>query len=187
MIYPIYLYGHPVLRKEAEPVEDDSPELKQLIEDMFATMYNSDGVGLAAPQIGLSKKLIVIDGNVMSDRYPECAGLKFALVNPELEVLADAEPVGRDEGCLSLPGISETVKRVEHVRLRWYDADGEAHDQEFTGFAARIIQHEYDHLLGKVYTDHVSPIRKSLIRSKLNNIIKGKVRCDYRTVAAPKH
>lgn len=187
MILPIYLYGHPVLRKEAEPVDTSDPKLKELVDNMFATMYHSDGVGLAAPQIGMSLKLIVIDGSVMADRFPECTGLKLALINPELEVIEDADPVGRDEGCLSLPGLSETVKRFEHVRLRWLDADLTPRDQEFFGFAARIIQHEYDHLLGKVYTDHVSPIRKSLIRNKLNNIVKGKVRCDYRTVAAPKH
>lgn len=187
MIYPIYLYGHPVLRKEAEPIDADFPELKKLVEDMFATMYNSEGVGLAAPQIGLSKKLIVVDGSPMADRFPECKDLKLALVNPQLEVIEDQDPIGREEGCLSLPGLSETVRRVEHIRLKWLDEDLKEHEQEFVGFAARMIQHEYDHLLGKVYTDHISPIRKSIIRNKLNNIVKGKVRCDYRTTPAPKH
>ena len=187
MILPIYLYGHPVLRKEAEDIDPDYPELSQLISDMFDTMYHSDGVGLAAPQIGKSIAVVVIDGSPLGDRFPECADLKFALINPELEVIEDEAPVTREEGCLSLPGLSEPVKRHEHIRLNWLDENFEEHEQEFTGFAARIIQHEFDHLLGTVYTDRVSPIRKQMIRSKLNNIAKGKVSCDYRTKAAPKN
>lgn len=186
MVYPIYLYGHPVLRKECEPVGADYPELSKLIDDMFETMYFTDGVGLAAPQIGKAIQLIVIDGSPVADRFPECKDLKLALVNPELEVIEDVKPCSREEGCLSLPGLSEPVMRTEHVKLRWLDADLKEQEREFTGFAARIIQHEFDHLLGKVYTDHISPIRKSLIRNKLNNIVKGKLRCDYRTVACPK-
>ncbi len=186
MILPIYLYGHPVLREEAEDIDKDYPDLNQLISDMFETMYHSDGVGLAAPQIGKSIAVIVIDGSALADRFPECKDLKFALINPELEVIEDEAPVSREEGCLSLPGLSEPVKRHEHVRLNWLDENFEEHEQEFTGFAARIIQHEFDHLLGTVYTDRVSPIRKQMIRSKLNNIVKGKVNCDYRTKAAPK-
>lgn len=187
MIYPIYLYGHPVLRKVAEPVDPEKePELKKLVEDMFATMYHSEGVGLAAPQIGISKQIIVIDGSPMAEKFPECKDLKLALINPRIEIIEDTEPVGRDEGCLSLPGLSEKVSRVEHLRMKWLDADLKEQEAEFSGFASRIIQHEFDHLLGKVYTDHISPIRKSLIRNKLNSIIKGKTRCDYRTVNAPK-
>ncbi|MBD5280920.1 MAG: peptide deformylase [Bacteroides sp.] len=186
MILPIYLYGHPVLRKEAEDIEPDYPELKQLLSDMFETMYHSDGVGLAAPQIGRAIAVVVIDGSPLADRFPECKDLKFALINPELEVIEDEAPVSREEGCLSLPGLSEPVKRYEHIRLNWLDENFEEHEQEFTGFAARIIQHEFDHLLGTVYTDRVSPIRKQMIRTKLNNIAKGKVSCDYRTKAAPK-
>lgn len=187
MIYPIYLYGHPVLRQVARPVDTaNEPELGTLIDDMFATMYNSDGVGLAAPQIGISKQIIVIDGSPVADKFPECENMKLALVNPEIEIIEDSDPVSREEGCLSLPGISESVRRVEHLRLNWLDKDLKPQSREFTGFAARIIQHEFDHLLGKVYTDHISPIRKSLIRNKLNNIVKGKARCSYRTVGAPK-
>lgn len=186
MILPIYLYGHPVLRQEAEDIEPDYPNLPKLIADMYETMYHSEGVGLAAPQIGLPISVIVIDGTVLAENFPECKDLKFALINPVLDILEDADPVSRDEGCLSLPGLSEPVKRYEHVRLNWLDENFEEHEQEFTGFAARIIQHEYDHLLGTVYTDRVSPIRKQMIRTKLNNIAKGKVKCDYRTKAAPK-
>lgn len=186
MIYPIYLYGHPVLRKKCEEVKEDYPELKQLVADMFETMYNSEGVGLAAPQIGKPIRLIVIDGDVLADKFPECKGLKMTLVNPKLEVIEDDEPVTREEGCLSLPGLSENVKRFEHVKLDWLDEDFKQHSQEFRGFASRIIQHEFDHLEGAVYTDHVSPIRKQLIKSKLNNISKGKITCDYKVKTAAK-
>ena len=187
MIYPIYLYGHPVLRKVAEPVDvENEKELPKLIDDMFATMYHSEGVGLAAPQIGISKQIIVIDGSPMAEKFPECKEMKLALINPEIEIIEDVEPIGREEGCLSLPGLSEKVQRTEHLRLKWLDQNLTPHEKEFSGFAARIILHEFDHLLGKVYTDRISPIRKSLIRNKLNNIIKGKSHCDYRTVTAPK-
>ncbi len=181
MILPIYLYGQSVLRQETEDIEQDYPDLSKLIDDMFETMYHSEGVGLAAPQIGLPISLIVIDGNVLADNFPECKGLKLTLINPVLDIIEDEAPVTREEGCLSLPGLSEPVKRYEHVRLNWLDEDFVEHEKEFTGFAARIIQHEYDHLLGKVYTDKISPIRKQMIKTKLNNITKGKVKCDYKT------
>lgn len=180
MILPIYLLGHDVLRQECEDISQDYPGLKKLIADMFETMYNSDGVGLAAPQIGLPINILVIDGSPLADDFPECKDFKIAAVNPELEVIEDEEPVTRNEGCLSLPGINEGVKRHEHVILRWLDEDFRPHEQEFRGFASRIIQHEFDHLCGEVFTDHISPIRKQLIKSKLNNIVKGKVRCSYR-------
>ncbi|MDE6532487.1 MAG: peptide deformylase [Muribaculaceae bacterium] len=186
MILPIYLYGQPVLRQETEDIDPEYPELGKLIENMYETMYHSEGVGLAAPQIGLPISLIVIDGTVLADRFPECEGLKMTLINPDLEVIEDASPVSREEGCLSLPGLSEPVKRYEHVRLNWLDENFEEHEEEFSGFAARIIQHEFDHLLGTVYTDRVSPIRKQMIRTKLANIAKGKVRCEYRTKALRK-
>jgi peptide deformylase len=184
MILPVYLYGHPVLRRETEEIDKDYPELSKLIADMWETMYHSDGVGLAAPQIGKSIRLIVLDGSVLADDFPECANSKMTLINPELEVLEDVEPISRNEGCLSLPGLSESVKRYEHVRLNWLDENFEEHEQEFTGFMSRIIQHEYDHLEGLVYIDHISPIRKQLIKSKLANIVKGKVRCEYRVKSA---
>lgn len=186
MLLPIYLYGHPVLRAETEEITPDYPDLKKLIADMWDTMYNSEGVGLAAPQIGRSIRLIVLDGSVMAEDFPECKDSKMVLINPELDVIEDMEPVSRAEGCLSIPGLSENVKRVEHVRLNWLDENFVEHEKEFTGFLSRIIQHEYDHLEGEVYTDHIAPIRKQLVRSKLNNIAKGKVRCDYRTKAAAK-
>lgn len=184
MILPIYIFGHPVLRKTATPLTPDYPELDKLIEDMWATMYHSEGVGLAAPQIGRSIRLIVLDGSDLGETFPELADSKMVLINPELEVIEDQEPMTRDEGCLSLPGLSEPVKRIEHIRLRWLDEKFEAHEHEFTGFLSRIIQHEYDHLEGKVYMDRVTPIRRSLLRNKLNALAKGKVNCAYKVVTA---
>ncbi len=186
MLLPIYLYGHPVLRAETEEITPDYPDLQKLIADMWETMYNSEGVGLAAPQIGRSIRLIVLDGSVLAEDFPECKDSKMVLINPELDVIEDMEPMSRSEGCLSIPGLSENVKRVEHVRLNWLDENFVEHEKEFTGFLSRIIQHECDHLEGEVYTDHIAPIRKQLIKSKLNNIVKGKVRCDYRTKSASK-
>lgn len=181
MILPIYLYGSEVLRQETEDIDNTYPDLQQLIADMWETMYNSDGVGLAAPQIGRSISLIVIDGSPLGEKFPECKDFKLTLINPELEVIEDEAPVMREEGCLSLPGLSENVRRHEHVTLKWLDENFQPHEQEFKGFASRIIQHEFDHLCGEVYTDHIAPIRKQLIRKKLSNISKGKVSCDYRT------
>lgn len=187
MNLPVYLYGHPVLRKIAEPLTPDYPDLKKLVDDMFETMYRSEGVGLAAPQIGRSIRLVVIDASPMGESFPECEDRKLTLINPEIEIIDDDEAtLARSEGCLSLPGLSENVKRTEHIRLRWLDENFEPHEEEIKGFLARIVQHECDHLEGKLYIDHVSPIRKQLIRSKLNNIITGRTRCDYPAKYAPK-
>jgi peptide deformylase len=141
-------------------------------------------VGLAAPQIGKSIAVIVIDGSPLAEDFPECANSKMVLINPELEVIEDQTPVVRAEGCLSLPGLSENVKRTEHIRLNWLDENFVEHEQEFSGYMSRIIQHEYDHLLGIVYTDRIAPIRKQMIRNKLNNLARGKAKCSYRTVSA---
>lgn len=184
MILPIYLYGQPVLREEADDITPDYPELKKLVADMFETMYHSEGVGLAAPQIGKSIAVFVIDGSCLAEEFPECADSKMAIINPQLEIIEDEEPVSRSEGCLSLPGLSENVKRTEHIRLTWVDENFQPHEQEFRGYLSRIIQHEFDHLLGEVYTDHISPIRKQLIRKKLSGIAAGRVSCSYRTKAA---
>lgn len=185
MNLPVYLYGHPVLREIAEDVTPDYPELKKLIDDMFETMYTSEGVGLAAPQIGKSIRLVVIDADPVAESFPECAGKKMALINPEIEVL-DGDKVTRAEGCLSLPGLSEDVKRIEKIRLNWLDENFVEHEEIISGFLARIVQHECDHLEGMVYIDHISPIRKQIIRRKLLNIVEGRVRCDYPVRYAPR-
>ena len=183
MVLPVYLYGHPVLRREAEDIDKDYPDLKKLIADMFETMYKTDGIGIAAPQVGKSIAVIVIDASPLAEDFPECADSKMVLINPTLDVIEAESPVSRAEGCLSLPGLSENVKRHEHVVLNWLDEDFNEHEQEFKGFMARVIQHEFDHLIGTVYTDHISPIRKQMIRNKLNNLERGKVKCAYRTVS----
>lgn len=185
MKLPVYLYGHPVLRRISEPITPDYPELKQLVDDMFASMYESEGVGLAAPQIGRNIRLVVIDGSPLAEDFAECADSKMALINPEIEIL-DGDKVTRAEGCLSLPGLSENVGRIEHIRLKWLDENFEPHEREISGFLARIVQHECDHLEGKLYIDHISPIRKQLIKGKLNNIVNGKTRCDYPAKYAPR-
>ena len=181
MKLPVYCYGHPVLREVSKPVEQPFEGLKELVDLMFEAMYESEGVGLAAPQIGKNIKLVVID----ADPVAECAGRKLVLVNPEVEVL-DGDAISRSEGCLSLPGISEKVPRVEHIRLRWLDEDFKPHEEEISGFLARIVQHECDHLDGRVFIDHISGIRKQLIKRKLSDIVAGKVRVDYPVRFAPR-
>ena len=185
MKLPVYLYGHPVLRNISQPVMADYPELKTLIANMYETMYASEGVGLAAPQIGRNDRIVVIDADPVAETFPECAGRKLTLINPEIEIL-DGDTCSRAEGCLSLPGLSENVSRVEHIRLKWVDEDFNEHEEEISGFLARIVQHECDHLDGKLYIDHISLIRKQLIRGKLHNIVEGKTRCDYPAKYAPK-
>lgn len=184
MRLPVYLYGHPVLRKISEPLTPDYEGLKDLVKDMFAAMYESEGVGLAAPQIGRNIRLVVIDASPVAENFPECADRKLVLINPEIEIL-DGEKVTRAEGCLSLPGLSENVPRVEHIRLKWVDEDFQPHEEEISGFLARIVQHECDHLEGKLYIDHISAIRKQLIRGKLNAIVSGRTRTDYPAKYAP--
>ncbi|MEE1297315.1 MAG: peptide deformylase [Muribaculaceae bacterium] len=181
MILPIYLYGHPVLRKESVDITPDYPNLKELIENMKATMYDSDGIGIAAPQVGLNIRLVCIDVDVLKDTFPELEGRQFVLINPRIEVIEDGKKTNREEGCLSLPGIHESVPRIEKIRVTWLDENFQPHDEVIEGFLARAFQHECDHLEGKVFIDHISAIRKQLIRNKLRNIVDGKVRCSYRT------
>ena len=181
MILPIYLYGQPVLRKEAEEVEPDYPELNQLIADMYETMQQSDGVGLAAPQIGLSKRLIVIDADVLKESFPELAGVRLTLINPELDIIEDGKKVTREEGCLSVPGIYAEVRRPERIKVRYVNEKFETVTEEFDKFACRMVQHEMDHLDGKMFVDMVAPIRRKMISKKLGNISHGKVSAHYKT------
>lgn len=185
MKLPVYCYGHPVLREVSKPVTEPFEGFKELVDLMFEAMYESEGVGLAAPQIGKNIRLVVIDADPVAESFPECAGRKFVLVNPEVEIL-DGDIISRSEGCLSLPGISEKVPRVEHIRLRWLDEAFQLHEEEIRGFLARIVQHECDHLEGKVFIDHISGIRKQLIKRKLSDIVTGKVRVDYPVRFAPR-
>lgn len=180
MILPIYLYGTPVLRKQAEDITKDYPELPKLIKDMYETLERSEGIGLAAPQIGLAIRLLILDLNPLSDIYPQYKGGLKTMINARIEEM-EGSPVSREEGCLSLPGIHESVTRKEKIKVTYLDEDFEQHTEWFEGYMARVIQHEYDHLEGKLFIDHLSPIRKQLIKSKLNAILKGKVSCDYKT------
>ena len=180
MILPMYLYGQSVLRKVAEPIDKDYPELQTLIDNMFETMYKSEGVGLAAPQIGLGIRVVVIDASPMADEEPSLANSKMALINPHIESF-DGENVSMEEGCLSLPGIHESVTRKNTIHITYMDENFVEHDEVISGYLARVIQHEYDHLEGHVFTDRISPIRRQLITNKLQNIAKGKVNCNYKT------
>lgn len=179
MLLPIYLYGQAVLRKEAQDVTADYPELKTLVENMFQTMAKANGVGLAAPQVGLALRLFVVDGNGLEEDYPECLNFRRCMINPE--ILEESEETNiKDEGCLSIPGIYESVKRPDWIVVRYLDENFEQHEEKITGFAARMTLHEYDHLDGTMFIDHVSPLRKQLIKAKLTSIIKGKVNCSYK-------
>lgn len=176
MIYPIVVYGDPVLKKRAEDIEKESLDVKALAADMFETMYAASGVGLAAPQIGKSIRMFVIDGEPMDEALKD---FKKVFINPEV-VEEDGEEWSFEEGCLSIPGIRAEVFRPERIRVHFFDEDWNEHDEVFEGVAARIIQHEYDHIEGVLFTDHLSGLKKRLLKSKLQNISKGQVRTDYR-------
>lgn len=179
MKYPITVYGNALLRKKAKNIEKDNPQLKEIIENMWETMYYSDGVGLAAPQVGKSIRLFMIDASSAADEEPELKDFKKVFINPEI-----IETFGEDwvmnEGCLSLPEIREDVTRKNEVRIKYFDADFNEHEEVYKGFAGRVIQHEYDHLEGKLFIDYLSPLRKRLLKSKLSAIVAGKVRPHYR-------
>lgn len=180
MILPIYLYGQPVLRKETEEIPADYPELKTLIDNMYETLVKSEGVGLAAPQIGLAIRLFIVDLRPMAEDEPKYKDFTKTFINPEiLEYAKETDTC--EEGCLSIPGIHECVTRSTKVLVNYLDENFEEHEEWFDGFLARVIQHEYDHLEQKVFTDRINPIRKQLIKSKLSNVIKGRVYCDYKT------
>ena len=185
MILPVYLYGHPVLRKVAEDITPDYPGLKDLINNMFETMYNAEGIGLAAPQIGLGIRLLVIDLSAMEEVDSAFKDFKKVMINARI-IETGGEDKAVEEGCLSLPGIHENVYRKDRVKISYLDENFEEHEEEFEGFFARVIQHEFDHLEGKMFIDYLSGIRKQLIKSKLNNLTKGNVKCSYRAKAVGK-
>lgn len=181
MILPIYIYGQPVLRKQAEDIPLDYPNLNQLIQDMFETMDASDGVGLAAPQIGKPIRVVVIDLNVLKEDFPEYENFRRAFINPHILEYDDAETETLEEGCLSVPGIHESVTRPTRIHVQYLDEKLEAHDEWVEGYLARVMQHEFDHLEGTMFVDRVKPLRKQLIRNKLKAMVQGKYRCAYRT------
>lgn len=181
MYLPIVGLGDPILRKEAQPITKDYPGLNELINDMFETMYTADGVGLAAPQIDRSIQLVVIGFrpyDEATDTYGE-EEERHVLINPE--IISEGDKKGYfNEGCLSLPDIHEDVLRPETIVLHWFDENWEEHNEEISGLFARVAQHEIDHLHGKVFTDRLSQLRKTMIKRKINNVISGKVHPKYR-------
>ncbi|MHA8065981.1 peptide deformylase [Aquirufa sp. ROCK2-A2] len=185
MIYPIIPYGDPVLRKVAQDIEFGSIDLNKLSEDMFETMYAASGVGLAAPQIGKDIRVFVVDGRPMNegeedeDIDPSLIDFKKVFVNPTI-LDETGEEWGFEEGCLSIPGIRGEVFRPEYVKIHYWTEKGEEKEEVFEGLAARIIQHEYDHIEGILFTDHLSVVKKRLIKNKLTDITKGKVSVDYK-------
>ena len=183
---PIYLYGQPVLRNMSEDITPDYPNLSELIADMWQTMYESDGIGLAAPQIGRHKRLQVIDATPLAEEYPECAQLKLVMINAHMQSLSE-ETCSEPEGCLSLPGINERVVRPESIVVNYMNEQFEPQRLELSGYAARVVQHEYDHLDGKLFVDHISAMRKRLIKKKLQHIADGRVRVDYPVMRNPIH
>ncbi|GAA4747937.1 peptide deformylase [Flavisolibacter ginsenosidimutans] len=189
MIFPIIAYGHPVLREVAKDITPDYPGLDKLIEDMWETMYASNGVGLAAPQINKSIRLFVVDSaqifaNMDDDErketdYPDAPGIKQVFINAHI-----VEEAGEDwpynEGCLSIPKIREDIYRAEEVTLKYMDENFREHTKTFDGVTGRIILHEYDHIDGKLFIDHLSPLKRKLLGRKLNDISKGAIRVDYK-------
>ena len=181
MLLPIVAYGHPTLRKRAEEITPEYPDLEKFIADLTETMYEADGVGLAAPQVNRSIRMFVIDCNPFKETYPEGAGVKGLFINPEiLEETGDSWLY--NEGCLSVPGVHEDVSRKKTIKIRYFDEKWVEHTKTYTGIVARVIQHEYDHLEGKIFTDHLSPMRKLLLKSRLNDITNGKVDVDYKMI-----
>ena len=184
MILPIYIYGQPVLRKVAEDIPTDYPELDTLLKDMWETLAESDGIGLAAPQIGKSIRVVVIDLDLLSDDMPEYKGYRHVFINPHILEYDDSETDSMEEGCLSLPAIHEKVERPKRIHVQWLDEQMQPHDEWVGGYLARVMQHEFDHLEGKMFVDRVSVLRKQLIKSKLKALVQGRFRCGYRTKVA---
>ncbi|QNH62497.1 peptide deformylase [Hymenobacter sediminicola] len=190
MIYPIVAFGDPVLKARAKDIPQDFPaaDLKQIVQDMYDTMYHAHGVGLAAPQVGKSIRLFVIDSEPMIDSEDEETGeplpdaeqgVKRVFINPQM-VSETGEEWGFEEGCLSIPGVREMVYRPETIVIRYEDEQRQVHEDTFSGMTARVIQHEYDHLEGVLFTDKISGFKKQLIKGKLTRISKGDVNADYR-------
>jgi len=183
MILPIVAIGDPVLKKVGDKIDKNYEGLQTLIEDMFETMYNASGVGLAAPQIGKSIRLFVIDASPFADDEEEgtemLKGFKKVFINAEI-LEEKGEEWGFNEGCLSIPGIREEVFRQEKLTIKYWDENFKEHKESYDGYAARIIQHEYDHIEGKLFTDLISPLRKRLLKRKIEEISKGEVDVSYK-------
>lgn len=181
MIQPIYLYGSEVLRKEAEPVDlNDKEGIQALISDLWETLKVSEGCGLAAPQIGVSKRIVVVDGNEVADTYPYLEGFKRVFINPVI-VEESEQMCEYSEGCLSVPGIYADVRRPASITVEYYNENLEKVTETFDKFGCRMVQHELSHLDGVLFTDLIAPIRRKMYNSKLQNIAKGKIQTRYRS------
>jgi peptide deformylase len=180
MVYPVVVYGDPVLRKRASDIPQGE-DVKKLVADMFETMVAADGIGLAAPQIGKSIRLFVVDATMLEDE-PDLKTFRKVFINAQI-LDSGGEPEDMEEGCLSIPNIRENIRRDAQIRISWYDENWVQHEEDFTGMKARIIQHEYDHIEGKLFLDHLTPLRRRLLQGKLNNISKGNVDTSYRILA----
>lgn len=182
MILPIYTYGQPVLRKVAQDIPTDYPELDKLLADMYETLDASSGVGLAAPQIGKAIRVVVIDLDVLKEDLPQYAGFRHAFINGHIIEADEKEGnVSMEEGCLSIPGLSEDVSRPKRIHATWLDENLQQHDEWVDNYLARVMQHEFDHLEGVLYIDKVSPFRKQMNRNKLKAMAQGKFSASYRT------
>jgi peptide deformylase len=187
MILPIVAYGDPNLKKSSEEIDRDYPELNDLIANMYETMYNAKGVGLAAPQIGKNIRLFIVDGKPFADEEgeepdPRAVGIESfnqVFINPIIESQS-GETWAFQEGCLSIPRIREMVQRKEEVKVSYYDQDWNFREETYNGYAARIIQHEYDHIEGVLFTDLISPLKKKLIQKRLKNITEGLIDIEYK-------
>lgn len=177
MILPIYAFGDPVLKKRASDIDKNYPDLDMLIENMFETMYQSNGIGLAAPQIGLSIRLFIVDGSLFDE--DEVKDFKQVFINPVIKV-ENGDPWKFNEGCLSIPGIREDVLRKEEILIHYFDEKWELHKMKYQGIAARIVQHEYDHIEGILFTDRISPLRRRLLKNKLSEISRGDADVKYK-------
>ena len=181
MVLPITAYGHPVQRKISVDIEEDYPNLQQLIDDMYETMHSTSGVGLAAPQVNLPIRLLVMDATPYAEEDPQAKDFKRVLINPEI-IEEEGENWVFNEGCLSIPEIREDVERKPNIRIQYYDENWKFHDEKYTSVMARIIQHECDHLEGILFVDRVSNIRKMLLKRRLSDISKGSIDVKYKMI-----
>lgn len=181
MFLPIVIYGHPTLRKVSVDITMDYPELEKFIKDMLQTMDEADGVGLAAPQVGRNIRIFTVDGNAFEEVDPDCKGFRKVFINAHI-LERRGDDITRNEGCLSIPGIHEDVRRKDHILIAYTDEQGVLHEEEYSGIKAWIIQHEYDHLEGVLFTDHLSALKKRLLKSKLNHLSLGKFQAAYRVI-----
>ena len=180
MIYPIVICGAQTLRNKSVDITPEYPELKKLIDDMFLTLDEASGVGLAAPQIGKNIRLFIVDCTPWADENPELENYRKVFINAEIYEHSEESDLF-NEGCLSLPGLHEDVRRPVAIKMRWLDENFEEHDEVIDGLPARVIQHEYDHLEGKVFTDRLTPLRRNLLKGKMTKLANGKYRCAYKT------